>query len=90
MKQLAHMLAHMLTQHRLEKTTIDVPVLFICASKDAALPPAMSANMKQYFPHLTRKEVTASHWALWEKPEEVNKFVKEWLEGVAFSGKSML
>lgn len=80
----------MLTQRRLEKTTIDIPVLFICATKDTALPPAMSANMEQYMPNLTRKEVTASHWALWEKPEEVNNIVKEWLEGFAFSGKSTL
>lgn len=80
----------MLKQNRLEKITIDIPVLFICATKDEALPPAMSANMEQHLPDLTRKEVTASHWALWEKPDEVNGFIKEWLEGVAFSGKSTL
>ncbi|SLM37633.1 epoxide hydrolase [Lasallia pustulata] len=74
----------------LKKTIIDIPVLFIFATKDAVLPRAMSAGMEQYMPDLTRKEVTASHWALWEKPEEVNGLIQEWLEGVALSGKSTL
>ncbi len=74
----------------LEKTTIDIPVLFIQATRDGALPPAMSFNMEKNLPHLTRKEVEANHWALWEAPEEVNGIVKEWLEGVVFGPKSTL
>ncbi|KAL8777016.1 MAG: hypothetical protein Q9213_008045 [Squamulea squamosa] len=53
----------------LEKTTIDVPVLFITATKDEALPPSMSRAMDKYIPDLTRKEVDTHHWALWEQPE---------------------
>ncbi|KAL0932004.1 uncharacterized protein CTRU02_212957 [Colletotrichum truncatum] len=56
------------------------PSLFVLASKDAALPPAMAAGMDQHFEDLTRGEVKASHWALWEAPEEVNKQIKEWLD----------
>ncbi|KAK2003683.1 alpha/beta-hydrolase [Colletotrichum falcatum] len=56
------------------------PSLYISATKDAALPPAMAAGMGKHFVDLTRGEVTASHWALWETPEEVNKQIKQWLE----------
>ena len=72
----------MLIGTRLKVNTIDVPVLFIQATKDAALPPAMSANMEQYLPKLTRKEVQTSHWALWQAPEQVNSFIEEWLKDV--------
>ncbi|KAI9877118.1 MAG: hypothetical protein M1830_004742 [Pleopsidium flavum] len=74
----------------LEKTTIDIPVLFIQATRDGALPPFMSVNMDKSLPHLTRKEVDANHWALWEAPEKVNGIIKEWLEGVVFGGKSVI
>ncbi|MCJ1362533.1 hypothetical protein MMC16_001637 [Acarospora aff. strigata] len=61
----------------LEKTTIDIPVLFIQATRDGALPPPMSVNMDKSIPDLTRKEVETNHWALWEAPEQVNGIIKE-------------
>ncbi|KAK3176905.1 hypothetical protein OEA41_008231 [Lepraria neglecta] len=67
---------------RLTKKTIDIPVLFIQATKDEALPPAMSEGMEEYVTNMTRKSVPTSHWALWEAPEQVNGMVKEWLEKV--------
>jgi soluble epoxide hydrolase/lipid-phosphate phosphatase len=69
---------------KLGKSSIDIPALFIAASNDAALPPWMSANMEKSIPQLTRKEVEASHWALWEKPAEVNGFIRDWLEAKYF------
>lgn len=57
-----------------------MPALFIAASKDIALPPAMSMGMEDHFEDLTRGEVEASHWALWEAADEVNRTVGEWLE----------
>lgn len=65
---------------QLEKKTVDIPVLFIQATNDAALPPSLSDGMERFVPDLTRKEVEASHWALWQKPVEVNGMVREWLE----------
>lgn len=59
-----------------------MPFLFIGGARDAALPPAMAAGMEKYFRSLTKGEVNASHWALWEKPEEVNLYIKEFLFGV--------
>ncbi|KAL8916716.1 MAG: hypothetical protein Q9208_008363 [Pyrenodesmia sp. 3 TL-2023] len=66
----------------LEKTTIDIPVLFIAATKDAALPPAMSQGMNKYVPKLIKKSVETQHWALWERPDEVNHIIREWLKSV--------
>ncbi|KAL8743496.1 MAG: hypothetical protein Q9184_008104, partial [Pyrenodesmia sp. 2 TL-2023] len=74
----------------LEKTTIDIPVLFIAANKDTTLPPAMSQGMDKYIPNLTRKSVDAQHWALWEKPDEVNQIICEWLEPVTAHRESHL
>jgi soluble epoxide hydrolase / lipid-phosphate phosphatase len=36
-------------------------------------------------PMLRRREVDAGHWALWEKPEEINRIVKEWMVEVVFT-----
>ncbi|KAF6838705.1 epoxide hydrolase [Colletotrichum plurivorum] len=58
------------------------PSLFILATKDAALPASMAAGMDEHFVDLTRGEVTATHWALWEAPEDVNRQIKQWLEKV--------
>lgn len=65
---------------RLEKTTIDIPVLFIQAINDPALPFGMSAGIGKYIPRLTIKRVKSSHWALWERPADVNQIIKEWLQ----------
>lgn len=61
------------------KAKIEVPVLFIGATGDTALPPAMAAMMDRYLDQLTKKEVNASHWALWQAADEVNGIVGEWL-----------
>lgn len=41
--------------------------------------------MARNVPHLTRKEVDASHWVLWEKPEAVNEAIAGWIKEVVFS-----
>jgi soluble epoxide hydrolase/lipid-phosphate phosphatase len=69
---------------------IEQEVLFVVATKDQALQPHMAAKMEEQIDRLTRRQVTAGHWALWEKPEEVNRILKEWFDGVVFGGKSKL
>jgi soluble epoxide hydrolase/lipid-phosphate phosphatase len=44
------------------------------------LKPEMSKSMDKLIPKLTRGEVKATHWALTQKPEEVNKLIRQWLE----------
>ncbi|KAJ5159581.1 uncharacterized protein N7482_006585 [Penicillium canariense] len=67
---------------RLLSEEITIPVLFIQALKDQALPPHLGKSMAKHLPNLTLKQVNASHWALWEKPEEVNTIISTWLKDV--------
>lgn len=64
---------------------IETPVLFIQALKDEALPPHLGKSMAKHIPNLTLKQVNTAHWALWEKPEEVNDIIATWLKDVAFT-----
>ncbi|KAI9773567.1 MAG: hypothetical protein M1840_006841 [Geoglossum simile] len=68
----------------LTRSTIDIPVLFISATKDSALLESMSLGMENYIPQLTRKSVETSHWALWQAPELVNGHIKDWLNATYF------
>ncbi len=83
-------LANNVDCYRLKKTTVDVPTLFIAAERDNVLRPAMSHGMEKNLPRLTRGSVSASHWAMIQKPDEVNRIVKRWLDTAVFVGKSSL
>jgi pimeloyl-ACP methyl ester carboxylesterase len=72
---------HQLTRYRLlDKKVITTPVLFIQATYDSVLKPDMAKNMESLIPKLTRGEVPATHWALTQKPEEVNAIIRKWFE----------
>ncbi|KAK5946351.1 hypothetical protein PMZ80_000493 [Knufia obscura] len=58
---------------------IEQPCLFVFATRDMALQEWMSRQMAGRIPRLTRRDVEASHWALWERPEVVNGHIGEWL-----------
>lgn len=75
---------------KFEGFKFDMPVLFIAGTRDQALPPKMSAGMEKWFRSLTRGEVDANHWALCEKPAEVNQYIKEFLVGQLGSLKASL
>lgn len=64
-------------------------MLFVFAKRDPVLTPRLAAKMKEgdkegQIPNLRRREVDTHHWALWEAPEEVNNFIKTWLEEAVF------
>ena len=60
---------------------IEVPVLFIQALRDQALPPSsMSKSMGKTIPDLTVEQVNTSHWALTEDPKRVNEAIGRFLE----------
>ncbi|RAL14826.1 alpha/beta fold hydrolase [Aspergillus homomorphus CBS 101889] len=63
---------------------IIAPLLFVQALKDPALPPHRGGGMTKTIPHLTYKHVNTGHWALWQKPQEVNEIIAWWLEEVVF------
>ncbi|KAK2865399.1 hypothetical protein FQN49_003613 [Arthroderma sp. PD_2] len=70
--------------------SIEVPVLFILATKDSALRPELSRNIDRHLKNLTKAEVVATHWALWEAPEVCNAHIKRWFEDVVFPRKEKL
>lgn len=72
------------------RNCITQPTLYILATRDSILTRAMSSNMERAVPNLTRGEVPATHWALWHTPDETNRILKEWLEGVVLGGRSKL
>lgn len=63
---------------------IQIPTLFIQGLRDQALPPHLGKSMAKQVPRLTLKQVNTSHWALWEKPEEVNEIIGTWLKDKYF------
>ncbi|KAJ6164812.1 hypothetical protein N7470_003484 [Penicillium chermesinum] len=66
---------------------IEIPVLFIQALRDGALPPHLGKSMSKTLPNLAIERVDTAHWALWEKPAEVNAILKNWLQNVALQAK---
>lgn len=63
-------------------TRVEMPALYVAASRDTALPPAMSRGIERYITDLTRAEVNASHWALTQRGPEVNAIIGKWLNQV--------
>jgi pimeloyl-ACP methyl ester carboxylesterase len=61
----------------MESFKFKIPMLFIRGIRDVALPRSFNNKMGQYFTNLRQYEVEGGHWAHWEQPEEVNKYVKE-------------
>lgn len=75
-----------------EAPKLEQEVLFVVASRDGALKPELAKHMLEgaegVVPSLRRREVQAGHWALWERPEEVNGIVREWVEEIVFKEKA--
>ncbi|KAJ5559013.1 hypothetical protein N7461_002985 [Penicillium sp. DV-2018c] len=69
----------------LDRPQIGVPTLFIQALRDQALPAHLGKSMAKHVPRLTLKQVDTAHWALWEKPDEVNDILATWLKEQVFA-----
>jgi pimeloyl-ACP methyl ester carboxylesterase len=84
-----------------EPPRLEQEVLFVVANRDGALKREMAGRMvdteedggggggggkRGVLPRLRRREVQAGHWALWERPGEINEIVREWVEEVVFKG----
>ncbi|GAA5808930.1 hypothetical protein MFLAVUS_002329 [Mucor flavus] len=62
---------------------IKKPSMMVIAELDKALPPSMAAKMPEYIPGVEMHLVKDSgHWILWEKPEECNAYLKDFLSRV--------
>ena len=75
---------------QLSRCTVKQPTLFILATRDNILTRDLASGMEDYIPRLTRREVAASHWALWQTPSEINTYIKEWLDSIVFVSRSTL
>ncbi|KAI9481602.1 MAG: Alpha/Beta hydrolase protein [Benjaminiella poitrasii] len=59
---------------------IKKPSMMVIAELDKALPPSMAQKMPEYIPGIEMNFVAGSgHWILWEKPEECNQYLKNFL-----------
>lgn len=67
------------------KVVIQQECLFVMATRDTTLRPFMATQMGEHIPRLTRKEVVANHWTLWERPAECNEIIGQWLEEKVFN-----
>ena len=67
-----------------KKVLVEQESFFLLARKDLALQEWMAAKMGKSIPKLTRRSVEAGHWAMWERPQEVNEHIGEWLRTKVF------
>jgi microsomal epoxide hydrolase/non-specific protein-tyrosine kinase len=59
---------------------IRTPALWIGASLDAFLPVETAEGMDEFVPDLTTALIDeCGHWVMWEKPDELNRIIQDWL-----------
>jgi pimeloyl-ACP methyl ester carboxylesterase len=64
-----------------EDFTVRVPTLVIWGERDTALLPELLDGLEAMVPKLTLKRIPdASHWVIHERPEEVNRLIREFIE----------
>ena len=62
--------------------TITKPALMILTD-ELPLPPAMIKIMEESVPNIEIHTIkNTSHWVLWDKPEESNEYLKQWLSKI--------
>lgn len=58
----------------------------VCAWRNLACQPVLyTSSMPQFCPDLTVEEFDASHWLMWEKPDEINAALERFLESKVLS-----
>jgi hypothetical protein len=60
------------------------------ATYDSVLNPEIFEIVGKLVPNLSKGEVAATHWALTQKPDEVNGIIRKWLEGQRFYTRTSL
>jgi pimeloyl-ACP methyl ester carboxylesterase len=66
---------------RINSQRVEVPTLVIWGEKDAVLLPTLTRGLDEWVPDL-RVEIVkgAGHWAPYERPEEVNRLIREFVD----------
>ena len=64
-----------------EQLHIQAPTLLVtCTSDYVGVPAIQEQNTRPWFKYLQVKEVATGHWLQLEKPDEVNKILKDFIE----------
>jgi len=58
------------------------PVLFIGGTQDSVCIIALFAEQKQYIADLEVVELETGHWAMEEKPDDVNQTIEQWIKRI--------
>lgn len=58
---------------------LQVPCLYIGASRDPVAVPVLFTSQKQYISQLTVLEMNATHWIMEEMPQAVNEAIAKWI-----------
>jgi pimeloyl-ACP methyl ester carboxylesterase len=67
-----------------EDMTVRVPTLVIWGERDTALLPGLVDGLDEFVPRLNLRRVPdASHWVLAEKPDLVNRYIREFLASLS-------
>jgi len=70
---------------------IHQPALVVTAGQDRVLLPAMTMNMEQWIPKLSRGHIEeAGHWVQAQEPEQLNKILLNWLNSLKLSSSSSI
>ncbi|KAH8646361.1 Alpha/Beta hydrolase protein [Xylariales sp. PMI_506] len=61
-----------------------VPAMVMMGELDPALPPILANGMEKHFAQPLRKELGTGvgHWGMWENPDMVNGFIKEFIKSL--------
>ncbi len=67
---------------RMTSQTVEVPTLVIWGESDSALLPSLTRGLSEWVPDL-RVEIVpgAGHWVPYERPDEVNRLLREFVDG---------
>ena len=58
-----------------------VPAVWIGAELDLFLPPESAEGMEALIPDLEKRVLSGcGHWVMWEKPEQLNAAITDWLK----------
>jgi pimeloyl-ACP methyl ester carboxylesterase len=65
---------------KINSQTVEVPTLVIWGENDAALLPSLTRGLSEWVPNL-RVEIVAGagHWVPYERPDEVNRLIREFV-----------
>ena len=70
--------------NKITSQTVEVPTLVIWGENDTALLPSLTRGSSEWVPRL-RVEIIpgAGHWVPYERPDEVNSLIREFVEMIA-------